>query len=47
MRLQNEEGVNIKDLEYFKTFKDKTYPSHKKCPTGLGWNKSGSMLATT
>ncbi len=46
MRLQNEDGLNIKDYDYFKTFKEKTYPSHKKCPTALGWNTNGSILAT-
>ena len=44
---QNEDGLNLKDFDYFKAFKDKSYASHKKCPTALGWNKSGSILATT
>jgi hypothetical protein len=46
MRVQNEEGMNLKDYEYFKTFKDKSYLTHKKCPTALAWNTQGSILAT-
>jgi hypothetical protein len=47
MRLTNEDGMNIRDYEYFKTFKDKSYLSHKKCPTALAWNTTGSLLATS
>jgi hypothetical protein len=46
MRLQNEEGMNIRDYDYFKGFKDKSYPTHKKCPTALAWNTAGSLLVT-
>lgn len=46
MRLQNEDGMNIRDYDYFKGFKDKSYPSHKKCPTALAWNTVGSLLVT-
>jgi hypothetical protein len=46
MRLQNEDGLNVKDYEYFKSFKDKSYLNHKKCPTALAWNTAGSLLAT-
>lgn len=38
--------MNIRDYEYFKGFKDKTYPSHKKCPTAIAWNTLGSVLVT-
>jgi hypothetical protein len=46
MRLQNEDGLNLRDYDYFKVFKDKSYLSHKKCPTALAWNSAGSILAT-
>jgi hypothetical protein len=46
MRLQNEEGLNTTDVDYFKTFKEKHYAGHKKCPTVLSWNKDGTLLAT-
>lgn len=47
MRLTNEDGMNIRDYDYFKGFKDKSYLSHKKCPTALAWNTTGSLLATS
>ncbi len=47
MRLQNEEAFNIQDMEMFKTYKEKHYGNHKKCPTALAWNTTGSLLTTT
>lgn len=47
MRHQNEEGMNLKDYDNFKGLKDKSYPSHKKCPTALAWNTQGSLLITS
>ena len=46
MRLLNEEGINVMDVEYFKNFREKHYQSHKKCPTALAWNCNGNLLAT-
>ena len=46
MRLQTAEGLDQHDYEYFKTFKDKQYQGHKRCPTALAWNRQGNLLAT-
>jgi hypothetical protein len=46
MRMQNEDGMNCKDAEFFKSFRTKSYGGHKKCPTSLSWNSSGSLLVT-
>jgi hypothetical protein len=46
MRLQTAEGFNQQDWEIFKTFKEKHYQGHKKCPTALAWNQQGNLLAT-
>lgn len=46
MRLQNEEGFNQQDAELFKTYREKNYQGHKKCPTAMAWNMHGNLLAT-
>jgi len=46
MRLQNEDGINLHDIEYFKNYREKHYKGHSKCPTSLAWNSSGSLLVT-
>ena len=46
MRLQNQDGLNSKDYEYMRQFKERHYGQHKKCPTALAWNPDGTLLAT-
>lgn len=37
MRLTNSEGYNIKDLNFFSQFQNKTYPGYKKS-SAASWN---------
>jgi WD40 repeat protein len=46
MPLHNEEGINIKDEEHFKQFKERHYSGHKKCPTALAWSTDGNLLVS-
>ncbi len=46
MKLINKEGLNIKDVNYFQSFKTKSYSGHKKIPTSVVWNRQGTMLAS-
>ena len=46
MKIANKKGMNTKDYEYFQTFKEKSFGGHKKIPTTVDWNKSGTMLAS-
>ncbi len=36
----------MQDIEMFKGFKEKHYSGHRKCPTAMGWNTQGTILAT-
>ena len=46
MRLQNAEGINVPDADYFKNFKEKHHSGHKKCPSALAWSCNGNLLVT-
>jgi WD40 repeat protein len=42
----NEAGFNLADVEMFKNYKEKHFQGHKKCPSAMAWNPSGSLLVT-
>lgn len=46
MRAVNDKGINIKDEEMFKGYKERQYAGHKKLPTALAWNYSGNYMIT-
>ena len=46
MKLTNKEGINIKDANYFQSFRSKSYSGHKKIPTSIVWNRQGTLLAS-